>query len=50
MADAITSPSAVLLAGVGTSAAILAGVPVLAAAVVGAAAWAVRARRPALSA
>ncbi len=42
MADAITSPSAVLLAGVGTSAAILAGVPVLGAAVVGAAAWAVR--------
>ena len=42
MADAITSPSAVLLAGVGASAAILAGVPVLAAAVVGAAAWAAR--------
>jgi hypothetical protein len=42
MADAITSPSAVLLAGVGASAAILAGVPVLAAAAVGAAAWAVR--------
>ena len=42
MADAITSPSAVLLAGVGASAAILAGVPVLAAAAVGAAAWAAR--------
>jgi hypothetical protein len=42
MADAITSPSAVLLAGVGASAAILAGVPLVAAAAVGAAAWAVR--------
>jgi hypothetical protein len=42
MADAITSPSALLLAGVGASAAILAGAPVVAAAVVGAAAWAVR--------
>lgn len=42
MADAITAPSAVLLAGVGASAAILAGVPLLAAAAVGAAAWAVR--------
>src|SRR5947207_4041752 len=42
MADAITSPSAVVLAGVGASAAILAGVPVLAAAAVGAAAWAAR--------
>jgi hypothetical protein len=42
LADAITSPSAVLLAGVGTSAAVLAGVPILAAAAVGAAAWAVR--------
>ena len=42
MADAITSPSAVLLAGVGASAAILAGVPLIAAAAVGAAAWAVR--------
>jgi hypothetical protein len=42
MADAITSPSALLLAGVGASAAILAGVPVLAAAAVGAAAWAGR--------
>jgi hypothetical protein len=42
MADAITSPSAVLLAGVGASAAILAGGPVLVAAAVGAAAWAAR--------
>ena len=42
MADAITSPSAVLLAGVGASAAILAGVPLVAAAAVGAVAWAVR--------
>jgi hypothetical protein len=42
LADAITSPSAVLLAGVGASAAILAGVPLIAAAAVGAAAWAVR--------
>jgi hypothetical protein len=42
MADAITSPSALLLAGAGASAAILAGAPLAAAALVGAAAWAVR--------
>jgi hypothetical protein len=42
VARAVTSPSAVLLAGAGASAAILAGLPVAAAAVVGALAWAGR--------
>lgn len=42
VARAITSPSAILLAGVGASAAILGGVPLLGAAVVGAACWAAR--------
>ena len=42
VARAVTSPSAVLLAGAGTSAAILAGVPLAGAAVLGALAWAAR--------
>lgn len=42
VARAVTSPSAVLLAGAGTSAAVLAGLPVAAAALVGALAWAAR--------
>ena len=42
VARAVTSPSAVLLAGAGMSAAILGGLPVAAAAVVGALAWGVR--------
>ena len=42
VARAVTSPSAVLLAGAGMSAAILGGLPIAAAAVVGALAWAAR--------
>lgn len=42
MAEAITAPSALLLAGVGASAAILAGAPLVAAGVVGLAAWGAR--------
>src|SRR5947207_10417598 len=41
-ADALTSPSAIVLAGAGTAAAILGGLPLLAAAGVGAVAWAAR--------
>ncbi|MGI9023742.1 MAG: hypothetical protein ACR2HV_11050 [Acidimicrobiales bacterium] len=41
-ARAITSPSAILLAGVGTSAAVLGGIPLAGAALVGAACWAGR--------
>ena len=52
VARAVTSPSAVLLAGAGMSAAILGGLPIAAAAVVGGLAWAARVafavpRRPA---
>ena len=52
VARAVTSPSAVLLAGAGMSAAVLAGLPLAAAAVAGALAWAARVamavpRRPA---
>ena len=42
VARAVTSPSAVLLAGAGMSAAILGGLPIAAAALVGAMAWAAR--------
>lgn len=42
VARAVTSPSAVLLAGAGMSAAVLGGLPLAGAAVVGAAAWALR--------
>ena len=42
VARAVTSPSAVLLAGAGMSVAILGGLPIAAAAVVGALAWAAR--------
>jgi hypothetical protein len=42
MAEAITAPSALLLAGAGASVAILAGVPLVAAGLVGAAAWGAR--------
>ncbi len=42
VARAVTSPSAVLLAGAGMSAAVLAGVPLAGAAVAGALAWAAR--------
>ena len=42
VARAVTSPSAVLLAGAGMSAAILGGLPIAAAAVVGGLAWAAR--------
>ena len=42
VARAVTSPSAVLLAGAGMSVAILAGVPLVAAAAVGALAWGAR--------
>jgi hypothetical protein len=42
MAEAITLPSAILLAGAGASAAILGGLPLAAAAIVGAVAWAGR--------
>ena len=42
VARAVTSPSAVLLAGAGTAGAILAGLPLAGAAVVGAVAWAAR--------
>ena len=42
VARAVTSPSALLLAGAGMSAAILAGLPIAAGAVVGAVAWAAR--------
>jgi hypothetical protein len=42
VARAVTSPSALLLAGAGTAAAILGGLPIVAAAGVGALAWAVR--------
>jgi len=41
-ARAITAPSAILLAGVGTSAAVLGGIPLAGAALVGAACWAGR--------
>jgi hypothetical protein len=41
-AEALTSPSAIVLAGAGAAAAILGGLPLLAAAGVGAAAWAAR--------
>jgi hypothetical protein len=41
-ADALMSPSAIVIAGAGTAAAILGGLPLLAAAGVGAAAWAAR--------
>src|SRR3954470_16162373 len=42
MARAITSPSGMLLAGLGMSAAILGGLPIVAAAAIGVAAWAAR--------
>ena len=42
MAEAITLPSAVLIAGAGAAVAIVAGVPIAAAAAVGAACWAAR--------
>ena len=42
VARAVTSPSALLLAGAGTSVAILAGLPIVAAAAVGVVAWAAR--------
>ena len=41
-AEALTSPSAIVVAGAGAAAAILGGLPLLAAAGVGAAAWAAR--------
>ncbi len=52
MAEAVVSPSAILLAGAGAAAGIAAGVPLLAAAALGAVAWAARValavpRRPA---
>lgn len=42
VAEAVVSPSAILLAGAGAAAGIAAGIPVLAAAALGAAAWALR--------